>query len=263
MDVTQKPMPNGERLVGTRPRGGVKKGREKVSELGFSIVATDRSWPGVVCKIASIMNLGVRTIDLFLWVSLFGILTQIVYGASFVQNLEDAELNEEDKRGGGRAFLNTDDKRGGGRAFQFNDKRGGARAFAPVDVKRGGARAFAPIDYKRGGGRAFSGFNGEMKRAGGRAFQPKYYDPYFWYVDQTKRAGGRSFPISDESKEKRMLEEQADSRLGIVVSGDLIRSLCSHFSVASSFQLTLSGVLWHSTSRGKKSWDFSATLHCA
>uniref|UniRef100_A0A1I7STW8 Uncharacterized protein n=1 Tax=Bursaphelenchus xylophilus TaxID=6326 RepID=A0A1I7STW8_BURXY len=257
MDVTQKPMPNGERLVGTRPRGGVKKGREKVSELGFSIVATDRSWPGVVCKIASIMNLGVRTIDLFLWVSLFGILTQIVYGASFVQNLEDAELNEEDKRGGGRAFLNTDDKRGGGRAFQFNDKRGGARAFAPVDVKRGGARAFAPIDYKRGGGRAFSGFNGgnyyllnkrgggrsfyggfnygslyapsfplsyekkadyvpyyltEMKRAGGRAFQPKYYDPYFWYVDQTKRAGGRSFPISDESKEKRMLEEQADSR---------------------------------------------------
>ncbi|CAD5214788.1 unnamed protein product [Bursaphelenchus okinawaensis] len=223
------------------------------STPAFSIVAKTEAGQTLRFRQLIIMNLGVRTIDLFLVVSLLGILTQLIHGAALVpvQTLEDSELNE-DKRAGGRAFLASEDKRGGGRAFQFNSKRGGGRAFQDVEEKRGGARAFLPVDYKRGGGRAFSGFANdgyyllnkrgggrafyggfnygnlyapsfplsyekkadyvpyyltEMKRAGGRAFQPRYYDPYYWYADQSKRAGGRSFPISDESK--RMLEEES------------------------------------------------------
>uniref|UniRef100_A0A1I7WXY6 WG repeat-containing protein n=1 Tax=Heterorhabditis bacteriophora TaxID=37862 RepID=A0A1I7WXY6_HETBA len=132
------------------------------------------------------------------------------------------------KRGGARAFMNTDgdgirtfyEKRGGARAF-FDNKRGGARGFS--DLLQGGLPTYL-ID-KRGGARMFIGntkrhymdeyptwidyaeeledspFDVE-RRAGGRAFRISG-GVAVQQVQNDKRGGGRSFPVSDESKEKR------------------------------------------------------------
>ncbi|KHN72206.1 hypothetical protein Tcan_03954 [Toxocara canis] len=109
------------------------------------------------------------------------------------------------------------DKRGGGRPFTLADKRAGGRFFKIQDLdaleKRGGGRPFYNIAAeKRGGGRAFRMENLGEKRAGARKIGLPELDLYEsaltelgnWPLAE-KRGGGRTFPVVDDSMEKRRI----------------------------------------------------------